>query len=61
MLPFIDYLNEVDDLLEARYGITCEDADLVSLAQSHEEGWKAVEFVEWLANKYDLTRIEHIA
>jgi hypothetical protein len=29
-MPFIDYLNAVDDLLEARFGITSNDVDTAS-------------------------------
>ena len=31
-IPFIDYLNTVDDLLETRYGITSRDTDTASIA-----------------------------
>ncbi len=56
--PFIDYLNRVDDLLEARYGITSHDVDTASIAGCQDDGWTHEECVQWLANKYDLERID---
>jgi len=57
-IPFIDYLNAVDDLLEARYGITSNDVDMQGIAQAQEQGWTPEEHVEWLAEHYDLERID---
>ena len=36
-LPFIKYLNAVDETLEAYYGITSDQDELKFIAQSHEE------------------------
>jgi len=57
-MPFIDYLNAVDDLLESRYGITSGDVDTASIAECQDDGWKPMECVSWLADKYDLERID---
>ncbi len=56
--PFIAYLNEVDSLLESRYGITSNDTDLGAIADSQIEGWTAKQCVAWIAEKYDLDRID---
>jgi hypothetical protein len=56
--PFIDYLNAVDDLLEGRYGITSNDVDTASIAGSQDDGWTPEECVQWLADKYELERID---
>ncbi|MBT3192503.1 MAG: hypothetical protein HN341_08105 [Verrucomicrobia bacterium] len=58
IVPFIDYLNAVDDLLESRYGITSNDVDVASIAGSQDDGWTPAECVEWLAGKYELERID---
>ena len=50
----IDYLNMVDDLLEARYGITSGDVDIGSVARWLGDGWLAVECVAWFAGKWEL-------
>jgi hypothetical protein len=36
--PFIDYLNAVDDQLEARFGKTSDQRDLERIAQAQEAG-----------------------
>jgi hypothetical protein len=56
-LPFIDYLNMVDDLLEKYYGITSNDCSLEQVAQAQEAGDTPEQCVEWLAEKYDLIKI----
>ena len=38
-MPFIDYLNMVDDLLEARYGITSRDVGIASIMPRSELMW----------------------
>ena len=55
-IPFIDYLNAVDDLLESQYGITSDDVDMASVAGCQDDGWSPASCVEWLQNKYDLGR-----
>ena len=57
-VPFIDYLSAVDDLLETRYGITSNDVDTASIAGSQDEDWTPEECVQWLAEKYELERID---
>ena len=57
-MAFIDYLNTVDDLLEAQYGITSRDIDTAAIAQCQEDAWAPQECVQWLADKYELERID---
>ena len=57
-MPFIDYLNAVDDLLQTRYGITSNDAALEEIARAQEDESTPEEFVEWFGNHYDLDRID---
>ena len=57
-VPFIDYLNAVDDLLESRYGITSNDVDTASVAGCQDDAWTPEECVQWLADKYELERID---
>ena len=57
-VPFIDYLNAVDDLLEGQYGITSNDVDTASIAGCQDDSWTPEECVEWLAKKYELERID---
>jgi hypothetical protein len=56
--PFIDYLNRVDALLESMFGITSNDVDVASIAGSQDDGWTPEECVQWLADKYELERID---
>lgn len=56
--PFIDYLNAVDDLLSARYGITSLDAGLVQVANAQEDGWSPEEYVARFGEHYHLDRID---
>ncbi len=55
---FIDYVNAVDDLLEARYGITSDDAGLVLIAASQEAEETPEECAQEIAEKYGLVRID---
>jgi hypothetical protein len=57
-MPFIDYLNAVDDLMEAQYGITSKDVDTASIAGAQDDGWTPGECVQWLAVRYELKRID---
>ena len=50
----IDYLNMVDDLLEARYGITSGDVGMGAIASCQDDGWTPEKCVEWLAGKWEL-------
>ena len=54
VMPFIDYLNAVDDLLEGRYGITSSDVGMGAIAGCQDDLWSVEECVEWLAGKYEL-------
>ncbi len=58
LVPFIDYLNAVDGLLEARYGITSNDVDMDAIAGSQDDGWTPLECVQWIAEKRNLERID---
>ena len=59
--PFIEYLNTVDALLDARYGITSNDVDTESIAKAQDDGWTPEECVRWLGEKYDLEPINQPA
>lgn len=37
MLPFIEYLNAVDETLEAYYGVKSDQDELEFIKQAHEE------------------------
>lgn len=56
-VPFIEYLNAVDALLEARYGITSNDVETEPIAKAQDDNWTPEECVEWLGTKYDLEPI----
>jgi len=56
-MPCSDYLNMVDDLLEARYGITSSDVGMGAIARCQDDGWSAQECVEWIAGKWELVRV----
>lgn len=61
-LPFIDYVNAVEDELESIYCLSIFDAgiELEQLAHAQEAGESPSEWVEWFAEKYDLTRKEDV-
>lgn len=59
-LPFIDYLNAVDDLLEERYGITSKDTNMDLIATCQEAGEEPQECVAQITEKYGLERIDCI-
>jgi hypothetical protein len=54
-VPFIDYLNAVDDLLQVRYGVTASDADMKQIAAAQDAGDTPAQFVDWFGEHYDLT------
>lgn len=56
-VPFIDYLNAVDDVLETRYGVTSNGTGLEHIAASQEAGETPEECAEALAEKYRLERL----
>ena len=55
-MPFIDYVNAVEDELESIYSITLGDAgiELEQLAHAQEAGESPSEWVDWFAEKWDL-------
>jgi hypothetical protein len=55
LVPFIEYLNAVDALLQARYGITSNDADMAQIAAGQDAGDTPEKFVDWFGEHYDLT------
>lgn len=58
-LPYADWKLAVDHALEREYAITIEDAGLnkQDLVLHWREQDSPVEYVDWLARKYDLTPI----
>ena len=59
--PFIDYWNAVEDLLQEQYGLSVEDStsgELVAGAQ--EELFTPREYVDYIANKYELEPLSMI-
>ena len=56
-VPFIDYLNEVDKLLEAQFGITSTDCDLARIADCQEAGDTPEQCIQWIGQKFDLKSI----
>ena len=57
-IPFIDYLNKVDDLLESKYGITSNDTSMELIAGSQEYGETPEECVNYIAERNDLVEIQ---
>ncbi len=53
--PFIDYLNEVDAILEKKFGITSSDVDMEGIAAAQEAGDTAVEHAAWLGEQHNNT------
>ena len=51
---YMDYLIEVDWLLQDRYGITTDDTDLDMVAAAQEAGATPQDHVDWMAKYYDL-------
>lgn len=56
--PFIEYLDAVDDLLEAHYGITSNDTNMDMIAAGQEAGETPGEIAKAIGDKYDLVRID---
>ena len=50
----MDYLIEVDWLLQDRYGITTDDTDLDMVAAAQEAGDTPQEHVDWIAEHFNL-------
>jgi hypothetical protein len=56
-VPFIDYMNAVDDLLADLYGIPAEaGADPDDIAAAQEEGDTPEGFVQSIAEQYGLEK-----
>jgi hypothetical protein len=54
-----EFKAEVEALFMKRHGITigdCTDEEMIQ--REHKDGSSAVDFVEWIATKYDLDRID---
>lgn len=54
-----EFKAEVENLLSTRHGITigdCTDEEMIK--REHEDGSSPSDFVEWIAEKYDLDRID---
>jgi hypothetical protein len=57
-VPFIDYMNAVDDLLDALYGVGASDcSDPDDIAGAQEEGDTPEECASWIAERYGLEKI----
>ena len=56
--PFISYLDAVDDVLEARYGITSSDTNMDVIVACQEARQSPEECAEEIAEKYDLLRLD---
>jgi hypothetical protein len=56
---FLEYWNEVDDLMVALYGIGTDDAGikLQAIAEAQDAAWTPREFVLWFGEKRDLTKL----
>jgi hypothetical protein len=52
--PYIEFLSEVDRLLEKQFGITTADAGQSGIASSQEAGESPQDHVDWLAEHFDL-------
>ena len=54
-----EFKKEFEDTLMERHGITINDCtDEEQLKREYEDGSSAVDFVEWIADKHDLDRID---
>ena len=53
-MPFIDYLNLVDDVMTTMYGITSNDTNMDHIAECQECDETPEECVRQLGDKYDL-------
>lgn len=58
MTSFIDYLNAVDEILEARFGVTSDDTGMEQIAAGQEAGESPEAVAEGLAERYGLVRID---
>ena len=51
---YMDYLIEVDWLLQRLFGITTDDTDLAMVAAAQEAGDTPQEHVDWIAEHFNL-------
>lgn len=51
MIPFIDYLNTVDDLLEARGSAVSSCNEVGAVAGCQDAGWTSKHCATWLDNR----------
>ena len=58
LVPYREYLNTVEKLLDKTYGITSNDVNEKRIQAAHEDGDAPEDFVQWIGNKYDLTEIK---
>jgi hypothetical protein len=58
VVSFIDYWDLVDEKMIELFGVDSMDIgiDTDELANCQEDGWSALEVVEWIGEKYDLDR-----
>jgi hypothetical protein len=56
-MPFIDYLNEVDEILEAEYGIPASEANMDTIASCQECNQSPQECTWEITNKYGIDKI----
>ena len=49
-MDFLDYLNAVDDILEAHTGATATQADMDTIARDQDLGWSPEECARELGN-----------
>ena len=56
-IPFIDFMNMTDDLLQEKYCISANDAglDADTIAECQESGWEPEQIVDWYGTKHGLT------
>ena len=61
-MPFIDYVNAVEDELERVYGLSIFDPGIEfdELAAAQEAGESPSEWVAWFGQKHDLTRKDEV-
>ena len=58
LVPYREYLNTVEKLLDKTYGITPDDIGEERIQEAHKHGDTPEDFVQWIGNKYDLTEIK---
>ena len=56
---FLDYLNEVDAILESQFGVTSSDGDMEGIATAQEAGDTPAQHAAWLAAHHNLQPLHH--